>query len=78
MGIELLDDTHLGACFKKKHDRQRFTPQKTNMTMESQSFEDASSIRNIQKNGDFPASHVSFQGRVQCLNGDFGQHMIDG
>ena len=38
----------------------RITLQKTNMTMENQPFEDVSPI----KHGDFPASHLSFQGFV--------------
>ena len=35
-------------------------PSKTNMTMENPPFEDVSPI----KNGDFPASHVTFHGCI--------------
>ena len=45
---------HPIVCFQKN------TPQKTQMTMEKQPFEDVSPI----KNGDFPASHVSFRGCI--------------
>ena len=47
--------------------QEQFTalhPWKTNMTMEQQAFDDVTPIQN----GDFPASHVSFQGCASTTN----------